>query len=241
MKYMGSKNRIAKYLLPIMLEEAKKHNITTWIEPFVGGANMIDKVPKEFKRIGYDINKYLINFFNELQKGWMPPDNITLEEYKNIKENKEKDLKLTLWAGICCSYGGKWFGGYVSDYKENRRLKNGRLPNHQTESKNSILKQLNKIKDVDFICDSFENLSFENSLIYCDPPYKGTTKYKDDFNHDLFYKWCKEMKSKGNLIFISEYEMPIEFKCILEVETNTQLGNGSNSGNKKAIEKLFTL
>lgn len=37
MKYMGSKNRIAKHILPIMLAEAEKNNITTWVEPFVGG------------------------------------------------------------------------------------------------------------------------------------------------------------------------------------------------------------
>jgi DNA adenine methylase len=41
MKYMGSKNRIAKYILPIMLKERGQR---IWVEPFVGGANMIDKV-----------------------------------------------------------------------------------------------------------------------------------------------------------------------------------------------------
>ena len=56
MKYMGSKNRIAKYILPIMLESRTKG--MTWVEPFVGGANMIDKVDGE--RIGADLNKYLI-------------------------------------------------------------------------------------------------------------------------------------------------------------------------------------
>ena len=34
MKYMGSKNRIAKHTLPTMLTEAEKNNITTWVEPF---------------------------------------------------------------------------------------------------------------------------------------------------------------------------------------------------------------
>jgi DNA adenine methylase len=43
---MGSKQRIAKYILPIMLDEARKNNIKTWVEPFLGGANVIDKVPK---------------------------------------------------------------------------------------------------------------------------------------------------------------------------------------------------
>ena len=57
MKYMGSKNRIAKYILPIMLAERKPDQ---WcVEPFVGGANMIDKV--QGKRIGADINPYLID------------------------------------------------------------------------------------------------------------------------------------------------------------------------------------
>ena len=46
---MGSKNRIAKHLLPIMLKEAEKHGITKWVEPFVGGGGMIDKVPDDFE------------------------------------------------------------------------------------------------------------------------------------------------------------------------------------------------
>lgn len=42
MKYMGSKRRVAKYILPIMLAERKPDQ--WWVEPFVGGGNMIDKV-----------------------------------------------------------------------------------------------------------------------------------------------------------------------------------------------------
>ena len=33
MKYLGNKNKIAKYILPIML---KKQECRTWVEPFVG-------------------------------------------------------------------------------------------------------------------------------------------------------------------------------------------------------------
>ena len=69
MKYMGSKNRIAKHILPIMLAERKEGQF--WVEPFVGGANMIDKV--DGNRIGADFNEYLISLWQELQKGWIPP------------------------------------------------------------------------------------------------------------------------------------------------------------------------
>lgn len=41
MKFMGSKARLAKDLSPIMNDIIEKENIQTYIEPFVGGANMI--------------------------------------------------------------------------------------------------------------------------------------------------------------------------------------------------------
>ena len=148
---------------------------------------------------------------------------------------------MTLWAGIGCSYGGKWFGGWVNDYKENRRAKNGRLPNHQTESRNSLLRQSSHLEEVAFIHCSYKDLEIpERSLIYCDPPYAGTTAYKDKFDHVFFWQWCREMVDFwGHTVFVSEYAAPEDFICVKEILTNTQLGNGSNTGNQIKIEKLF--
>lgn len=236
MKYMGSKNRHAKHLLPIILKNREEGE--WYVEPFVGGANMIDKV--EGKRIGSDNNKYLIDFWKATQNGFLPPVNITSKQYFHIKENKEEDTVLTLWAGICCSYGGKWFGGYINDYKESRRGKNGVLPNHQRESRNSIIKQIPKLTGVTFLNCSYEDLNLKKKcLIYCDPPYHGTTKYKDEFDHLKFWKWCREMVMFGHKVFISEYNAPEDFICIKQILTNTQLGNGCNTGNQIKIEKLF--
>ena len=240
MMYMGSKRRIAKHILPIMLEAARLEGVTTWVEPFVGGANMIDKVPPTFKRIGADLNHYLIEFWKAAQSGWVPPEHITVDEYHRTKENKNRDPKMTLWVGICCSYGGKWFGGWVNDYKENKRLKNGVLPNRQTESRNGVIKQLPKIKDVNFFHSSYEELQIPlKSLIYCDPPYEGTTRYKDDFNHAAFWQWCRDRSKEGHIVFVSEYSAPEDFYCVKEIETNTQLGNGSGSASIIKREKLF--
>jgi len=236
MKYMGSKRRISKHILPIILKDRKENQV--YVEPFVGGCNMIDKV--EGERIGNDINKYLIMFWKAIQNGFIPPEHITKEEYYKIKSNKEEDWIMTLWAGICCSYGGKWFGGWINDYKENRRLKNGRLPNHQTESRNSILKQREKIKNVTFFNLEYDRVNYpNNSLIYCDPPYESTTKYKDDFNHKKFWEWCRKMTENGHTIFISEYNAPEDFECLIEIKTNTQMANGTKGGNMNKIEKLF--
>jgi len=237
MRYMGSKRRIAKHILPIILRERKENQV--YVEPFVGGCNMIDKV--DGIRIGNDINKYLIVFWKAIQNGFIPPKHISKEEYYKIKSDKENDWIMTIWAGICCSYCGKWFGGYMNDYPEGRRLKNGRLPNHQEEAGNSILKQKDKIKDVTFLNLEYNKIDYpDNSLIYCDPPYESTTKYKDDFNHDKFWDWCREMSRKGHTVFISEYNAPKDFECLKEIQTNTQLCHGAKIGNMNKTEKLFT-
>lgn len=55
---MGSKSRIAKYIIPIM--QAHRKEDMTWVEPFVGGANVIDKVGG--KRIGIDRTEKLFTY-----------------------------------------------------------------------------------------------------------------------------------------------------------------------------------
>lgn len=237
MIYMGSKRRIAKDILPIILKDRKEGQ--WFVDIFCGGCNLIDKV--DGKRIANDYNEYLIDFWKAVQSGWLPPNHITKDEYIFIKDNKDVDKKLTLWAGIGCSYGGKWFGGWINDYKESRRQKNGKLPNHQKESLNGLLNQVDKLNNVKFFNKSYNEFDFkEPCIIYCDPPYENTTSYKDSFNHVEFWQWCRDKANQGHSVFISEYNAPNDFECLLEISTNTQLGNGCNTGNQTKTEKLFT-
>lgn len=55
-----------------------------------------------------------------------------------------------------------------------------------------------------------------NSLIYCDPPYKGTRPYIGDNKiiHKEFWDWCRHKRNNGHLIFVSEYNAPSDFECI---------------------------
>lgn len=68
MKYMGSKSRIARHIVPIIQEYIDKKGNGVYVEPFVGGANVIDKIKCEY-RVGADINKYLIALFRHIQSG----------------------------------------------------------------------------------------------------------------------------------------------------------------------------
>ena len=231
MKYMGSKNRIAKHILPIMLKEMEDKGYTTWVEPFVGGGNMIDKVPETYKRIGADLNEHTIaamlgirDFVNDL------PSEVSKEFYKQIKGSAPHPVNS--WIRFECSFGSKLDNGFASN-KEGR--------NYAEKGKNLAIKQFPKIQSVKFICCSYEDLSnVTNSLIYCDPPYLGVTGYKTGaFDHEKFFAWCREMEAKGNSVFVSEYSAPDDFELVWQGEVKTNFSSTRSKATHNAVEKLF--
>ena len=231
---MGSKARHAKEIIPFLMDG---HDKDSWyVEPFVGGCNMIDKIDPELapKRLGADIHNYLINMWQAVSKGWMPPELITEEQYNHIKNNKEQyDPALVGYVGFALSYSGKWWGGWCRDGQGKR--------NYVAEAYRNALTQFPKLRGVKFINKSVFELDFSKiskCTIYCDPPYAGTTRYKDGFNHDRFYEWCYNRHLEGCRVFISEYNMPSDkFKCIWEKEVSSSLTK--DTGSKKSVEKLF--
>ena len=63
MKYVGSKNRLSKQIAPIIQSYIDNMpDCRGYLEPFVGGANMIDKIKCPCK-IGTDVHKYLIGLY----------------------------------------------------------------------------------------------------------------------------------------------------------------------------------
>ena len=236
MIYVGSKNRLSKYLVPIIQSYIDKNNIDTYIEPFVGGANIIDKIKCE-NRIGYDKDEYIIETLKALRDGWHPPYEVSKEEYIKIKNNKDEYKKeLVGYVGYELSFGAKWFGGYV---KRNDRKSHGDIYSYK-----SCMKQSPNLKGIEFYKNDFIDLkNIYNSLIYCDIPYKGTLQYSTskNFPYEEFYQWCKDM-SKDNIVLISEYNMPDEFECIWSKETTTQINSKrkANDESNKRVEKLYT-
>jgi len=229
MKYMGSKARHAKELLPIILEGRKEGQ--WYVEPFVGGANMIDKV--DGNRIGNDFHPFLIAMWSAVSNGWSPPDFVTEEEYKEAKQQTNIDA-LTGFIGFGCSYSGKWFGGFArgNDAKGNPR-------NYAKESASNIKKQQDSLIGVKFTNLSYSDMEIpDNSIIYCDPPYQGTTKYATGgFNHEEFWQWCRDKVKEGHKVFVSEYSAPEDFVSVWEKKVNNTLVK--DTGSKQGVEKLF--
>jgi len=232
---MGSKARIAKYISPIINDCIKQNNIETYIEPFVGGSNMIENIQCQ-KRIGNDNNTYLIAFWKEFQTGWNPLDSIemTKELYDNIKDNKEKyPPHIVALAGLCSTYNAKWFGGYagVVTTKINTQR------NYYDEAVRNVLKQIVKLQDVKYVSHDYQKIkNIKDIMIYCDPPYENSTQYKDEFNHSEFWEWVREI-SVDNYVLVSEYNAPEDHKCFWSTKLTTTLDKSSRS---QSLEKLYT-
>lgn len=232
---MGSKTRIVKHILPIMLQEADKLGLTTWVEPFVGGGNMIDKVPDTYDRAGWDINPHTIAALRAIRDHIdILPDSLTEEEYKAIKGSTLVD-PVNSWLRFVASFGGKFDNGYA-------REKGSDASTFVQYGKRNAYKQTEGLQGVDLYVGSYDCFTelLEGCLIYCDPPYQGTTSYKTDtFNHPEFWEWCRYMSTK-NKVFISEYQAPVDFKCVWEGSLVTNFASTRIKANQ-AVEKLFTI
>lgn len=67
------------------------------------------------------------------------------------------------------------------------------------------LKRSQKLQKINFTSKSYELLEIQdNSIVYCDPPYKGTNDYGNKFNTEDFLDWADSQKEP---VFISEYKM----------------------------------
>jgi len=236
MKYMGSKARIAKYIIPIITKDLKEDQ--TYIEPFVGGCNIIDKIEHKHK-IGADYNKYLIAMFKGLQLN-LPRDTIIPKDlYSKARtsyntNNRKVDDFTIGWIGWMASYNGRFFDGGYSGHSAGPKKRD-----YIDEQIRNTEKQINLLQDVKFIHSSYENLEYpDNSRIYCDIPYKRTKQYSTskDFDYDKFWEWCRTMEQLGHQVFISEYQAPEDFTCVWEKEITNSM-NQTNT--KRPTEKLF--
>lgn len=233
MKYMGSKNRIAKDILPIILKNRKENQ--WYVEPFCGGLGTMDKV--DGLRLASDKNKYLIAMWQGLQENRSRPTEISRQLYNTARSekinntNNQFDDFLIGWIGWMASFNGRFFDGGYSGKSKNRDYVNEQIKNTE--------KQLSKLKGIVFKHSSYDKLEIpENSIIYCDIPYRDAKQYDSskDFNHEDFWEWCRKMSNKGHEVFISEYSAPSDFECIWEKEVTNSM---NTTKTYIAVEKLF--
>jgi len=203
---------------------------------------MIDKI-KCSNKVGCDIHKQLIALLNYAKENYnILPHEITEHEYNIVKKNKQdyEDWYLGL-VGFCASFSAIYFDTYARSFKND-----GITPrNMSNEAIRNLQKQSPNLKNIKFINCGFLDLpkdKIKGYIIYCDPPYRNTAKYKTEtFPYEEFYQWCRDM-SIHNKVLISEYNMPDDFECVWKKESKVLISSSKVKNDDKniRIEKLYT-
>ena len=237
---MGAKSKYAKDIVPILQKEIDDKGADTYIECFVGGANIIDKI-KCKNRYGFDRSDTLIallqqaaeDFDGVLKKGsrelWdkgkayvkdgIMPDDMTLAQIGAME----------FLASFCN-------GGFPRGYAKNTDKRD-----YYQEAYRNLQEQAPRLKGIIFKAQDYWMLdgATRNAVIYLDPPYQGTKQYgyarQPLMNYDHFWNWVRDI-SKNNSVFVSEQSAPDDFAIIWQKDI-TRTTNREN--NFKATEKLF--
>ncbi len=232
MQYLGGKSRTAKYITSYL--SALRRSGQAYIEPFVGAGWILAQMNNNIAGLHFasDANGDLIAMWTALQEGWIPPSSVSEEEYQETKNNPQTPAHLRAFIAIGCSYSGKWFGGYA---------RNKRGDNYALSAKNSLLKIIQSLSypSVIFQARDYRELDFQDTLIYCDPPYSNTTSYgaTGAFNPEEFWAYMRKW-SRTNTVVVSEYKAPDDFKCVLEIPTKLEMRNRAGKREDRT-ERLF--
>ena len=210
MTITGSKERIAKYIVPILQNCIDTNHINTFIDCCCGGANIIKHINCP-NRIGIDNNPNLIALLQEMQKdNFQFPEHMSREDWDRCKNGQESRLWYIGLCAIFCSYFTRGFNaGYCNDNHPNGR-------NYYEGRVKTAKKDLPLLKNIQFIENDFSIINnFTNVVIYCDPPYLNTKKYDSskNFNYDMFWSTIRQTSMK-NYVFISEQNAPSDFISI---------------------------
>lgn len=212
-QYFGGKQRISR-----QISEYINSNLAEgqdFIDLFCGSCNIVSKIKPNRRRIANDKHVFLIQMWRALRDGWIPPDELSRENWEYLKENQLENMPLTAFAGFGCSFGGIWFSSYaVGDY-------GGHSRNYALSAKKKLLDKISHMKDVEFLAQDYKDVYIPpRSFVYCDIPYKDTAGYSvGAFNHDEFYDWVRENREDFTC-YISEYKhnIPTDFEIVWELE-----------------------
>ena len=238
MTYKGSKARIVDEILPIMLSTMQPGQ--SFVDAFCGGCSVIQHVPEENHRIANDLNRHLIAMMERLTTtDWEPPHIIEKPYYNKVRAsyyaNDDKyDDALIGWVGFMASRNGRFYDGGYSGHDVGGR-------DYIGENIRNIKRQIEGLRGIEWFSGDYAAIPIPpESLIYCDPPYKGTTGYRTGrgFDYERFYDWCRKMKKEGHQVFVSEYQMPPDFDCVWEKNIKNTL-NMTNT--YMVTEKLWTI
>lgn len=228
MRYLGGKTRQAKWLLEH--SQTLRGSRSCYLEPFVGGGSVLAAVAPHFSRVrAGDVVPELIMLHQACQYGWVPPVEMSRDEYNELKLAPPSAMKA--WAGFAASYNGKYFAGYGPRAA-------GR--DYSDEASRGMVRRAENYLGVEFQCCPYDqHVITSDDVVYCDPPYANTENYAaaGEFNHAAFWSWADRVHEVGALVLVTEFTAPKHWVPVDSVERVQTLDKNSSNTRR---EMLYT-
>jgi DNA adenine methylase len=162
---------------------------------------------------------------------WLPPTVVTEDDYRA----RGKEPAETAFIGFGCSFGGKWFGGYARDGERG----------HRNYALTSACSTMNKVQAMHGrrldACgfESWDSRVDAGTVVYCDPPYAGTTGYSavGAFDHERFWEVARRWADRGAVVLVSEYAAPEGWTVAAEFEHRVTVSGGGDG--QRTAERVF--
>ncbi|PCJ22416.1 MAG: hypothetical protein COA94_09115 [Rickettsiales bacterium] len=226
MRYLGGKSRIASKIVGLINSETPLDS--PFYDVFAGGLSITCAAATTRTGPVYANDRCtpLITMYQRWSTGWRPKK-LGYLDYLQLKRKQDPLDPHTALAGFGMSFAGIWFGSYARDSVNT---------SYFDVSVRSLEKGMGPCQDVEFTCKDFSALSPPSeSVVYLDPPYKGTASYRyhQGFSTRRLLSWSANLPTPH--VFMSEYESPgPNWEEVGSFDTQ-------GSGLSRKQEKLFRL
>lgn len=230
MVYLGGKAKIAEALARAIRSRVKPGS--RLLEPFVGGGSVHEWLAPHFGSVrAGDAHESLMLMWQAARSGWAPPREVSEEDY--AAERARPPSAAHGFVGFGCSFGGKWWGGYARGHDNYARA-----AARSVTGKGRVMAHAGA--DLRHCGFAAWDVS-AGDVVYCDPPYRGTTGYAADFNGEQFWSLAREWSAAGAIVFVSEYQAPNGWEVVWERERRRHVGAAGGGSGGSAIERLFAI
>ena len=233
MSYIGGKARGSKHILAVLNDP--RLDGYDYLEPFVGMGHVLRRVANKRSYTASDANPLVMRLLTAIQdREALPP--VSNERYAELRAATDEVSIERACAAFQYSFNGREFGGYVHTYtRANGTVDDipGSRANYYTALASSPSFQSATLSHRDY-----RTHNPTNALIYCDPPYQGTTCYKGTppFDHAAFWQTVRDW-SVDNIVLVSEYAAPPDFTCVASRPKPSCLAGGHKATPR--VERLF--
>ena len=209
MRYPGGKQRLAKYILPLIPKNIKG----IYVEPFLGSGAIFFALNPQ-KALLSDVNQDLVDVYigvkRSPQRVWeiysrFPRDKQSYYNIRNLEiKNDDLSYRAARWLYLNRNcFNGVWRqnskGKFNSGYGGSDRIPG--------LTKKDIEDASNRLEKAKIMCSDFEPIidnSEEDDFIFCDPPYKPHSKeliqslYFGSFHFNEYKRLARSLERASN-------------------------------------------